>query len=256
MTIAEIRTMRQTCRAKVEDLLGRTSSREMSTEETQMLADLKAENERLSSLESRYAFLESFDSGVKPPITRQPFVAPTELDRKAAFVKALDSFLRTGKLATDTPLQIQESPVSGVAAAVPTDVVPTIVQGINDFDICARLGVTDYPRDNSRPLVVTIQSGAPAASSYDEGTAPSDSTPPTYKTVTLGGARYANLTKYSLESRMNLGVPIVASVLRALALGQIQSQNTAFMSAFLSAVQANSVATFHSVGHRHHRVPG
>ena len=28
-----------------------------------------------------------------------------------------------------------------------------------------------------------------------------------------GGARYANLTKYSIESRMNLGIPIVASVL-------------------------------------------
>ena len=47
MTLAEIRTMRQTCRAKVEDLIGRTSSREMSTEETQMLTDLKAEGERL-----------------------------------------------------------------------------------------------------------------------------------------------------------------------------------------------------------------
>ena len=39
-----------------------------------------------------------------------------------------------------------------MAAAVPTDVIPTIVQGINDFDISGRLGVTDYPRDTTQPL--------------------------------------------------------------------------------------------------------
>lgn len=243
MTLAEIRTMRQTCRAKLEDLIGRTSSREMSTEENQMLNDLKAEGERLGSLESRYAVLEGFDKGVSQPINRQPLPL-TGVDRTQAFVKALDGFMRTGKMATDTPLQILESPISGAAAAVPTDVVPTIVQGINDFDIPSRLGVTDYPRDSSVPLVVTIQSAAPASTVFGEGAAPSNSTPPTYKTVTLGGSRYANLTKYSLESRMNLGIPIVASVLKALALGQIQAQNAAFMSAFLTAMQAASTNTF------------
>jgi hypothetical protein len=63
MNLSEIKAMRQTCRAKLEDLLGRTSSREMSTEETQMFNDLKAEGERLASVESRYAVLESFDKG-------------------------------------------------------------------------------------------------------------------------------------------------------------------------------------------------
>jgi HK97 family phage major capsid protein len=244
MTLAEIRNMRQTCRAKLEDLIGRTSSREMSTEENQMFADLTAEGQRLGSLESRYAVLESFDTGVVKPINRQPIGMLTGLDRSAAYVKALDGFLRTGKMATDTPLQILESPVSGAAAAVPTDVVPSIVQGINDFDIPSKLGVTDYPRDSSVPLVVTMVVAAPASTSYNEGAAPSDSTPPTYQTVTLGGSRYANLTKYSLESRMNLGIPIVASVLKALALGQIQTQNSAFMAAFLAAMQANSANAF------------
>jgi HK97 family phage major capsid protein len=243
MNLQEIRTMRQTCRAKLEDLIGRTSSREMSTEENQMFNDLKAEGERLGSLESRYAVLEGFDKGVTQPINRQP-ITLTGADRTQAIVKALDGLLRTGKMATDTPLQILESPISGAAAAVPTDVVPTIVQGINDFDIPGRLGVTDYPRDSSVPLVVTVQSSAPASTLFVEGAAPSSSTPPTYKTLTLHGSRYANLTKYSLESRMNLGIPIVASVLKALALGQIQAQNSAFMSAFLAAVQANSAATF------------
>jgi HK97 family phage major capsid protein len=241
MTLAEIRAMRQTCRAKLEDLLGRTSSREMSTEETQMFTDLKAEGERLASLESRYAVLESFDTGVSRPIIHRP-IPPTGTDRTAAFTKALDSFLRTGTMATDTPLQIQQSPISGVAAAVPTDVVPSIIQGINDFDIAGRLGVLDFPRDTTNPLVVTMQTAAPAATTYAEGAAPSSSTPPTYATVTLTGSRYANLTKYSIESRMNLGVPIVASVLKALALGQLQSQNAAFMAAFKTAMQANSAA--------------
>lgn len=249
MKLAEIQAMRQTCRAKLEDLLGRTSSRELSTEETTMFNDLKAEGERLASLESRYAVLESFDKGTTAPapIVRQP-IAPTGTDRAAAIAKALDGFLRSGTMATDTPLQIQQSPVSGVAAAVPTAVIPSIIQGINDFDIPGRLGVLDFPRDNTVPLVVTMQTAAPAATTYTEGNAPTQSTPPTYATVTLGGSRYQNLTKYSIESRMNLGVPIVASVLKALALGQIQSQNAAFMTAFLAAMQANSAALVNSSG--------
>jgi len=240
MTLAEIRTMRQTCRAKLEDLIGRTSSRELSTEEAQLLVDLKAEGERLGSLESRYAVLESFDKGTQPIIHRP--IAPTDTDRKAAIVKALDSFLRTGVMAADVPLQIQQSPVSGAAAAVPTDVIPTIIQGIQDFDIPGRLGVLDFPRDTTNPLVVTMQTAAPAATTQIEGAAPTESTPPTYATVTLTGARYQNLTKYSIEARMNLAVPIVASVLKALALGQLQSQNAAFMAAFKAAMQANSAA--------------
>ena|GEM_PF-3281275 len=242
MTLVEVRTMRQTCRAKLEDLLGRTSSREMSTEENQMFTDLKAEGERLASLESRYAVLESFDKGTTQTIVRQP-IAPTEADRKAAYIKALDAFLRGDtKMATDTPLQIQQSPISGAAAAVPTDVVPSIIQGINDYDICGRLGVLDFPRDSTVPLVVTMQTAAPAAAVYAEGAAPTQSTPPTYATVTLTGAKYQNLTKYSIEARMNLAIPIVSSVLRALALGQLQSQNAAFMAAFKTAMQANSAA--------------
>ena len=247
MTLTEIRTMRQTCRAKVEDLLSRTASREMSSDEQTMLNDLKAEGERLGSLESRYAVLESFDKPATTNIVRQP-IAPSVTDRKEAIVKALDGYLRTGIMATDVPLQIQQSPVSGAAAAVPVEVVPTIIQGIQDFDIPARLGVIDFNRDNTHPLVVTMQTTAPASATFVEGAAPNASTPPTYLTVTLGGVRYANLTKYSIESRMNLGIPIVASVLKALALGQIQKQNADFMAAFKTAMQANSAALVDSAG--------
>jgi HK97 family phage major capsid protein len=78
MTLAEIKTMRATCRAKMEDLLGRTSAREMSTEENQMFTDLKAEGERLAGLESRYAVLESFDKPGAPAIVRPPAAQPAK----------------------------------------------------------------------------------------------------------------------------------------------------------------------------------
>jgi HK97 family phage major capsid protein len=244
MKLAEIQSLKQTARAKMEDLLGRTASREMSTEEKQMLADLQAEGSRLTSLETRYAALESFDGGQAQPIIRTPIVTPT--DRKAAFTKALDGFLRGEKMATDTPLQIQQSPVSGLEAAVPTDVVSTIVQGIDDFDLPGRLGVTDYPRETTNPLVITAQTAATATSTYNEGAAPTESAVPTYKTFTLTGERFQNLTKYSIESRMNTAVPVVSSVVRSLALGQLQAQNSAFMAAFKAAMQANSAGLIDS----------
>lgn len=77
MTLTEIKSMRQTCRAKVEDLITRTASREMSTDEQTMLNDLNAEGERLGSLESRYAVLESFDNP-KPAIVRTPVASTKE----------------------------------------------------------------------------------------------------------------------------------------------------------------------------------
>lgn len=246
MTLAEIQSLRQAARAKLEDVLGLAGSRSLSTEEQQMVTDLTAEGQRLSGLATRYEALEQFDKGATP-VTRQP-ISLTGSDRAAAIAKALDGFLRTGKMATDVPLQIQSSPVSGAAAAIPTDVIPSIVQGINDFDLPGRLGVTDYARDTTAPLVITMQTVVPAAATYAEGAAPTESTPPTYKTVTLTGTRYQNLTKYSIESRMNLAISIVASVLKALALGQIQTQNAAFMAAFKTAMQGNPNALIDRAG--------
>ena len=150
MKLSEIRTMRQTCRANIEDLLGRTSSREMSTEENQMFTDLKAEGERLASLESRYAVLESFDTARAAPIIRQP-IAPTGTDRTAAFAKALDSFMRTGTMATDTPLQIQQSPISGVAAAVPDRCCPKHYSGHQRFRHCRSFGRPGFSTRHNQP---------------------------------------------------------------------------------------------------------
>ncbi len=80
MTLAEIKTMKASARAKMEDLLGRTASREMSTEEKQMFADLQAEGQRLTALETRYAALEAFDGGQQPTIVRPPLITPPAKD--------------------------------------------------------------------------------------------------------------------------------------------------------------------------------
>ncbi len=113
MTLAEIRALKQTARAKAEDLLGRTASREMSTEEKQMLADLQAEGQRLTSLETRYAALESFDGGQSPHTARQPL----ETHGNEAKLKALDYAFRTGRfdggrMATDVPFRFSNRPLT------------------------------------------------------------------------------------------------------------------------------------------------
>jgi len=241
MTLQEIKALRATCRAKLEDLLGRTSSREMSTEENQMFTDLKAEGERLASLESRYAVLESFDKPVTPSIVRTPIVTP---NANAAKLKALDLAFRTGrfedgKQATDVPLQILQSPVDAAsAAAVPTDMA--FMDATGTFDVAAALGVTEYNRPGSNPLKITIQGAATAATTYVEGTAPTESAIPTFKDVTLDGARYQNLTKISLESINNVSFNVVQAVTRALVTGQLEKQNIDFGAALKAACAANT----------------
>ena len=83
----------------------------MSTEENQMFTDLKAEGERLGSLESRYAVLESFDKGTTS--AHHPSAHRTNRGRtgRRHMSRHWTDFLRTGTMATDTPLQIQQSPV-------------------------------------------------------------------------------------------------------------------------------------------------
>lgn len=236
MTLSEIRSMRQACRAKVEDLLGRTASREMSTEENQLLNDLKAEGERLGSLESRYAVLESFD---QPAISRRP-IAVTHESRKEATQKAFESFLRSGKMATDTPLQIQQSPIdAGLAAAVPTE-VSDVVSLTGALDLPSALGVREFPRDNTAPLVVPFEISPATATTYLEGAAPTESHPDGFGSKTLTGKRYGALIKYSLETVANVAFKLQQSVTRSILTAMVAAQNTAFAAAFKAAVQLNS----------------
>jgi HK97 family phage major capsid protein len=239
MTLTEIKTMRQACRAKVEDLLGRTSSRDMSTEETQLLSDLKAEGERLGSLESRYAVLESFDQ--PNTITRRQPIAITRESQKEAAIKAFDSFLRTGKMATDTPLQIQQSPIdAGLASAVPTEVVGNVTSLTGAIDLPSALGVREFPRDNTNPLVVPFEISPATATTYNEGAGATESHPDDFGSKTLTGKRYQALVKISLQSLSNVAFPLASVVTRSILTAMITAQNTAFAAAMKAAVQFNS----------------
>jgi HK97 family phage major capsid protein len=237
MTLTEIKSMRQACRAKVEDLLGRTSSRDMSTEENQLLSDLKAEGERLGSLESRYAVLESFD---QPTTNRRP-IAVTHESRKEAATKAFDTLLRTGKYATDTPLQIQQSPIdAGLAAAVPTEVVGDVTSLTGAIDLPSALGVREFPRDNTNPLVVPFEISPATATTYNEGAGATESHPDDFGSKTLTGKRYQALVKISLQSLANMAFPLASVVARSILTAMITAQNTAFAAAMKAAVQFNS----------------
>ncbi len=238
MTLSEIKTMRQPCRAKVEDLLGRTSSREMSTEESQLLTDLQAEGTRLGSLESRYAVLESFDTPSNP--VRRP-IAVTHESRKEAVVKAFDTLLRTGKMATDTPLQIQQSPIdAGLATAVPTEVVGNVTSLTGAIDLPSALGVREFPRDNTSPFVVPFEISPATATTYNEGAGATESHPDDFGSKTLTGKRYQALVKISLQSLANVAFPLASVVTRSILTAMVRAQNTAFAAAFKAAVQANA----------------
>lgn len=241
MTLAEIQTMRTAARAKVEDLIARTASREPSTEETQMLADLQAEGTRLNSLAARYGILEEFDRGAQP----SPIVRTLAAQTKKNAWADLDLRLRTDKSATDVPLQIQQSPVNtGAAASVVTEYDPKVREVINFADIPGQLGITDYNRTDTNPLKITLMSAAVAASTYNEGSAPTESQVPTWKQIDLAGARYQALTKVSYESLNNVFFDVAGAVVRSIGIGIMKAQSSAFMAALKAAVQAKASACY------------
>jgi HK97 family phage major capsid protein len=246
MTLAEIQALRLTARAKMEDLIGRTGDRELSTEEKQIMADLTAEGQRLLSLSQRYEALEQFDKGTPSNIVRQPIIAT---DKKAAAFKALDMFFRTGKVASDDVLQIQQSPVDAtLAASVQPEILSAVLEATSAIDVPAALGVTEYPRQNTAPITVPILGAAPAAAVFVEGVAPTNSQRPTFLHRVLAGVRYQNLTKCSWESIQNVAFPLVQTVVRALQIGQLQKQNADFVSALETALEANSTDCFVGTG--------
>jgi HK97 family phage major capsid protein len=183
MTLAEIKALKATARAKMEDLLGRTANREMSTEEKQMFADLQAEGQRLTGLESRYAALEAFDGG-QQTIIRVPQI---QKDEKAAKIEAINQWIRTGRMATDVPLQIQEAPVSGASAAVPTEVLAQTLDAYPAVDTLSLLGANIINRQTTNPLVLPVIYDTEEANTHAEGTAETESTPFSADDMTLGG---------------------------------------------------------------------
>jgi HK97 family phage major capsid protein len=238
MTLVEIRNQRATCRANIEDLLGRTASREMSTEETTLLNNLKAEGERLGSLESRYAVLESFDR-VQPITPRQPIVAPPK-DEKAAKIEALNQWIRTGRMAADVPLQIEQAPVSGASAAVPTEVLAQTLDAYPAVDTLALLGAHIINRQNTVPLVLPVIYDTEEADTHVEGTAETESTPFSVDDMTLGGAMYDTLIKASIQSLMNVAFNVQEKIVGVSAARILRKQSKASVAGLEAALVANA----------------
>jgi len=245
MTLHELQQQRATARLQLEELIARVGERDMSTEEAQQMTDLQASGKRLASLESRYAALAEFDTPVTTP--RRPAFNPT--NTREARRQALNDRLRDmglGKMASDVPLQIQQSPVDSASADAVIEEYGGFVDATGAFDLPAALGVTEYNRTDTNPLKITIGAGSTSVSTYNEGSAPTQSSIPTLKTVSLGGERYQGLTKISIESLQNVAFDVAGAVSRGLSVGMLETQNAAFAAALKAAVQANSNALIDS----------
>jgi len=195
--------MRQTCRAKLEDLLGRTSSREMSTEETQLFNDLKAEGERLTSLESRYAVLESFDkpatSNGRPSLIAPPAkekIAPsgwvdTRTGQSIRVLKPEDKL--ADLVQTEEPLSIgktfrgmvtgswdgaqaekkaimdEGTPSSG-GTLLPSPLSATIIDKVRNAAVVSRAGAITVPMSSSTLAIGRVTGDPTAAWNAENGT--------------------------------------------------------------------------------------
>ncbi|MBS1850999.1 MAG: phage major capsid protein [Acidobacteria bacterium] len=242
MTLTEITNRKAAVRAQLEELIVLSGTRAFSTDETARFNDLKAEAESLTALQDRYAILETLDrkptTPTIPTITPRP-TAPT----KASLWAAVDSFLRNPSvpMAVDTPLQIQQSPIdSGLAASVPTEILGEAISLCGAIDLPSALGVRDFPRSSTSPLVIPFELDSAAVVTKAESASLTESGPGEYGSITLGGVCFDSLIKVSREALANVAFPLAQSVMRSIAIGQIAQQNAAFMSALKAACQANS----------------
>jgi HK97 family phage major capsid protein len=222
----------------MEDLLGRTANREMSTEEKQMLADLQADGQRLTALESRYAALEAFDGGQpQQPIFRTP-QAPK--DDKAAKLEAINQWIRTGKMAADVPLQIQQAPVSGASAAVPTEVLAQTLDAYPAIDTLSLLGANIINRQSTNPLVLPVITDQEEAETHVEGTAATESKPFAADDMTLTGTMFDTLIKASIQSLMNVAFDVQGKIVGVSAARILRKQSKAAVAALEAALVANA----------------
>jgi len=252
MTLAEIRTMKQSCRAKIEDFLGRTASRDLSTEENQMFNDLKVEGERLASLESRYAVLESFDKTLAA--TAPAFTAPAP-----AVVTPKTTYVGKGRLARAmaSATQAERAEVEAFAHYIGGDkkaladltpsgdggvFLPSLVANVIARDYQALTPVRDvatvWATDNGNPTTfpvisdsedAVILSAAADTGADDEVTGdhpPTDITGPT-----LGAFKFSSKPVFvPRELLTDSGLSILDETLSALLARIARTQNTKFTS--------------------------
>jgi len=229
MTLAEIKNLRTVCRAKMEDLLGRTSSREMSTEENQMFADLKAEGERLASLESRYAVLESFDKPGTPSIVRPPVAQPAKQNGPDAWIdpvsgKTIRVLKPEDKFAEDAtvngePLSVgkclrgivtgkwdhaeaerkamTENTLGSGGYLLPSPLSSQIIDRVRNAAQVIRAGAITVPMDSATLAMARVTGDPTAAWHSENGTIASSE--PTFDRVTFTAQTLASLATMSVE---------------------------------------------------------
>lgn len=231
MTLQEIKSMRATCRVKVEDLLGRTANRELSTEETQMFTDLKAEGERLASLESRYAVLESFDKPGTPSIVLPPVAQPKEnknapdswIDPRTGqaihVLKASDKMsdldtasngkqLSVGKClrgivtgrwdhAEAERVAMTEGTLGSGGYLLPSPLSSQIIDRVRNQAQVIRAGAITVPMDAATLAIARVTGDPTAAWHSENGTLTSSE--PTFDRVTFNAQTLASLATMSVE---------------------------------------------------------
>ena len=142
--------------------------------------------------------------------------------------------------ASDVPLYIGTGTgVESVGFTVPVEVLPYLpaYYNLNSFQLA---GARIIETDNTVPLKLPILSAGPAADTFDEGAAPTESHPFALDGFTFNGTKYARLVKASYESLMNSALPLQGSIQDELLSSLATTLTGAITTAMLTALTANS----------------
>lgn len=156
------------------------------------------------------------------------------------FNMELGDFMRGMSATTDTPVYVGTGAgVESVGAMIPTQVLAYIPAYYN-LDSFALAGARQINTDNTIPLSMPIISAGAAASTYNEGAAPTNSQPFQVDAFTFNGAKYSRLVKVSDEALMNSAIPLQGAILDELTASIATTFTAAITTAMLAALAANS----------------
>ncbi len=226
--------------------------RQLTAEETKLfdvhMAEVEHLNARIKPIEAQNTIFKMFngtpflDGGVRPAKTKAPLVngAPVPAVDLERFNVELGDFMRGTITASDTPVFIGTGGgVESVGATVPTEVL-AYVPAYYNLDSFALAGARQINTDNTIPLVLPVVSGGAAASTYNEGAAPTNSQPFQMDSFTFHGTKYSRLVKVSDEALMNSAIPLQGAILDELTAGISTTFTGAVTTALLAALAANS----------------
>lgn len=166
--------------------------------------------------------------------------------------------------ASDTPLFIGTGGgAESLEATVPKEVLPYLPAYFN-LDSFALAGARQIYTDNTVPLYLPVLSAGSAASTYAEGSAPTESAPFAIDGFTFGGVRYSRLVKASYLALMNSTLPLQGAIqdelLASLATTFTAAITTALLNAFIGVGASCYVAKggndiYHALNAVLHSVP-